>query len=163
MNIFYLDKNFNLSAQYHVDKHIVKMPTEASQLLIDAIITTKTVVPPLTKSGKPFKPLSKGQHNHPCAKFSRTDYGFDFLTNYLKALCKEYTYRYNKIHFCESQYLKWIILNKPKFSIYQIDFPLAMPEYCRLKNPILSYRNYYNFEKQHLFSWKKRSVPLWIL
>ena len=29
MNLFYLDKNFDKCAEYHVDKHIVKMPLEA--------------------------------------------------------------------------------------------------------------------------------------
>ena len=37
MNLFYLDEDFDKSAQYHVDKHIVKMPLEAAQLLCTAV------------------------------------------------------------------------------------------------------------------------------
>ena len=33
MNIFILDKNLDKCAEYHVDKHIVKMPLEAAQML----------------------------------------------------------------------------------------------------------------------------------
>ena len=37
MNLFYLDEDLDKSAQYHVDKHIVKMPLEAAQLLCTAV------------------------------------------------------------------------------------------------------------------------------
>jgi hypothetical protein len=37
MNLFYLDENLDKCAEYHVDKHIVKMPLEAAQLLCTAI------------------------------------------------------------------------------------------------------------------------------
>ena len=33
MNIFILDENHDKCAEYHVDKHIVKMPLEAAQML----------------------------------------------------------------------------------------------------------------------------------
>jgi hypothetical protein len=33
MNIFYLSEDITKCAEYHVDKHIVKMPLETAQLL----------------------------------------------------------------------------------------------------------------------------------
>ena len=33
MNIFFLDENPTMSAKYHVDKHVIKMVLEVSQLL----------------------------------------------------------------------------------------------------------------------------------
>jgi hypothetical protein len=33
MNIFYLDDNLELNAEYHVDKHCIKMIVEQTQLL----------------------------------------------------------------------------------------------------------------------------------
>ena len=33
MNIFVLDEDLDKCAEYHVDKHIVKMPLEAAQML----------------------------------------------------------------------------------------------------------------------------------
>lgn len=162
MNLFNLSENFEESAIYHVDRHVVKMPTETSQILIDAILTFSDVRPPLTKSGSLFKKLSKSQHQHPCAIFCRTSIGFNYCINYLNALCKEYNYRYKKRHFCEN-YLEFAIKNKPNLPELEIDFPLAMPEYCRTKDPILSYRLYYNLEKRHLFNWKMRNVPFWVI
>ena len=37
MNLFYLDKDLDKAAQFHVDKHIVKMPLEAAQILCTTI------------------------------------------------------------------------------------------------------------------------------
>ena len=37
MNLFYLDENLDKCAEYHVDKHIVKMPLEAAQILCTTI------------------------------------------------------------------------------------------------------------------------------
>ena len=37
MNLFYLDKNLDRCAEYHVDKHIVKMPLEVAQILCTSI------------------------------------------------------------------------------------------------------------------------------
>ncbi|MEK9894850.1 MAG: hypothetical protein VW518_00305, partial [Burkholderiaceae bacterium] len=37
MNIFVLDKDLDKCAEYHVDKHIVKMPLEVAQILCTAI------------------------------------------------------------------------------------------------------------------------------
>lgn len=162
MNLFHLSEDFDESVKFHVDRHIVKMPTETSQLLIDTILTFLDVKPPLTKSGNYFKKLSKSQHNHPCAIFCRTEFGFNYCLNYLKFLCKEFNYRYNKNHFCEN-YLEFALRNQPVFQETKIDFPLAMPEYCRTLDPVLSYRLYYNLEKRHLFCWKNRNVPFWII
>jgi len=37
MNLFYLDKDLDKCAEYHVDKHVNKMILEAAQLLCTAI------------------------------------------------------------------------------------------------------------------------------
>ena len=37
MNIFYLDKNLTINAQYYMDKHIIKQPLESAQLLCGAL------------------------------------------------------------------------------------------------------------------------------
>ena len=39
----------------------------------------------------------------------------------------------------------------------------AMPETYREENPIEAYRSYYLFEKNKMFSWKKREEPEWLL
>jgi hypothetical protein len=91
MNIFFLDENPTLSAQYHVDKHVVKMILETAQLLCSVHHTTPQVTPQV-----PYKLSHK---NHPCAVWARQS-----LSNYLY-LCelglelgKEYTHRLSLIH-----------------------------------------------------------------
>ena len=37
MNLFYLDEDLDKNAEYHVDSHVVKMPTEAAQMLTTAV------------------------------------------------------------------------------------------------------------------------------
>ena len=41
MNLFFLDNDLDKCAEYHVDKHIVKMPLEAAQLLCTAMWVDK--------------------------------------------------------------------------------------------------------------------------
>jgi hypothetical protein len=87
MNIFFLDEDPTLSAQYHVDKHVVKMILETAQLLCGVHHATSQITDQV-----PYKLSHK---NHPCAIWARTS-----LSNYLYLcelgleLCKEYTYRY---------------------------------------------------------------------
>lgn len=88
MNIFWLDTDPTKLAEYHCDKHIVKMPTECGQMMSDA----------MARYGL------EGPHrltnpNHPCTKWAG-----DGNLNYMKlrelalALCLEYTKRYGKVH-----------------------------------------------------------------
>jgi hypothetical protein len=39
---------------------------------------------------------------------------------------------------------------------------LAMPESYRVPNPVVAYRNYYVYEKSHLFVWRMRDMPPWL-
>ena len=48
MNIFFLDENPTLSAQYHVDKHVVKMILETAQLLCSVHHVTEQVTEQVT-------------------------------------------------------------------------------------------------------------------
>jgi len=69
-------------------------------------------------------------------------------------------HRYNKTHKGE---IVCKALTEPHIEdIGLTPFAQAMPEQYKHDNPITAYRNYYNGEKQHLFSWKNRDVPEWI-
>jgi hypothetical protein len=139
----------------HVDKHVVKMILESCQLLC----TTHHVVCSTYKP--PYKPTHK---NHPSTVWVReSKSNYEYLVNLGKALCKEYTYRYGKIHKCQS-YIEELGNNIP--SIPDIGFTtpaMAMPDIYKSNNPVESYRAYYFFEKSNIHSWKKRSVPKWII
>jgi hypothetical protein len=90
------------------------------------------------------------------------------LVELTKELCKEYTYRYGKIHKCEKEYLEILTQNKP--NIPNLDFTppkQAIPETYKIEtgnidDAIEAYRQYYFYEKNHIFSWKKRNIPTWI-
>lgn len=151
MNLFYLDSDHSKNAEYHTDKHVVKMILESAQLMS----TTHN----LSGGQGPYKTTHV---NHPTTIWLRASLDNYFWTHsYFVSLLKEYTYRYGKIHKCQ-QYV-YDFLTPPNIpDIGPTPFALAMPDYCKLDDPILSYRNYYNQEKRHLFRWTKRRTPLWI-
>ena len=162
MNIFYLDKDHVKSASYYVDRHVIKIPLEITQMLSFAL-NSVGVIPPNTKQGIPFKRISK-HTNHPMSKWIRnTRENYIWTIAHLKALCNEYTYRYNKHLFVESlipYFEKYINL----FRQYILEpFPICTKNDCKTKNPIKSYRNYYINYKSHLFKWKNRRKPKWII
>ena len=151
MNIFFLHKEAKIAAQYHCDKHVVKMILETAQLLCTAHW--------VSGSEAPYKMVHK---NHPCSKWVR-----ESLTNYLLLcelgleLCKEYTYRYGKRHKSEL-IIEWCILNKP--NILDKGFttpPMAMPNEYKTSSVIESYRNYYIGAKSKFATWKNRETPYW--
>jgi hypothetical protein len=155
MNIFFLDENPKLSAQYHVDKHVVKMILETAQLLCGVHHS----INPFSDLQVPYKLSHK---NHPCAIWAR-----ESLSNYLY-LCelglelgKEYTYRYGKKHK-SIEVIEWCIVNKP--IILDIGFTkpaMAMPDEFKTDSVVESYRNYYMGAKKELASWKNREKPFW--
>lgn len=93
MNIFILDTDIKLSARYHVDRHIVKMPLETAQLLCTAHHAGGT-----DKDTIPYRMTYK---NHPCAMWARENISnYTWLCYFGLELCYEYTYRYKKVHKC---------------------------------------------------------------
>ena len=154
MNIFILDKDVKKCAQYHCDKHVVKMILETAQLLCGVHHMTNPV-----NEHVPYKLSHK---NHPCAIWARESY-----TNYLYlcelglALCDEYTYRYGKRHK-SMEVILWCIGNRPNIADKGLtEFAKAMPEEYKVKSAVESYRNYYRGAKSGFASWKNRDIPKW--
>jgi hypothetical protein len=109
-------------------------------------------------------PLYRLTHkNHPCNIWARSSSeNYKWLYSLFCELCSEYTYRYEKIHLTEKK-LKNILSNIPQ-NIPISDrtpFVLAMPDECKMQDPVDSYRNYYIIKKQHISTWTKRDVPKW--
>jgi len=176
MNIFYLHENPQLCAQYHVDKHCVKMIVETCQLLSTAhrVLDGHEMIGH-TKTGRRAKRwtlpdsreriLYHATHvNHPSAIWARASRkNYKWLYNLLIELLREYTYRYEKIHKCSelAEHLRYVPTNIP-------DKPFteptpAMPDQYKVPgNSIKSYHNYYNGEKTRMFAWKKRHMPEFI-
>ena len=153
MNIFYLDKEPRLCAQYHVDKHVVKMILETAQLLSTAHW--------LTGGEGPYRATHK---NHPSAIWARSNTSnYTWLCELGIELCKEYTYRYGKTHKTQ-QHLEWLSTNIPSISDGKFTPPtLAMPDTFIEEDNLIAYRKYYTYGKKHLHSWKKREQPKFIM
>ena len=178
MNIFYLDRDVIKCAEMHNDKHCVKMILEYAQLLstahrvIDGIITEG-----VSTTGRKRKSyfLSDSREsilyvathiNHPSAiwvRQSRDNYAW--LFQLLDKLCKEYTYRYERIHKVESSGLLdklWFVPSGIAEHASFTEPTPAMPDEVKIVGDSLaSYRNYYIKNKAHLASWKKRNIPEW--
>jgi hypothetical protein len=156
MNIFFLDADVKKCAEYHCDKHVVKMILETAQLLCSAHHITNQVTDQV-----PYKLSHK---NHPCSIWVRTS-----LSNYLYLcelgleLCKEYTYRYEKRHKSQDV-IEWCVTNKVNICDKGLtEPPKAMPDEFKVKDVVESYRNYYMGAKKTFATWKKREVPIWYL
>ena len=178
MNIFLLDNDPKICAEYHLDKHVVKMILEYSQLLSTAhrLLDGKQSES-LSKTGRRTTTwrldddrdslLYKATHsNHPSAIWARKSSGnYRSLSDMLVALCQEYTFRYGRVHKCESSGLVEELKKQPLKIIDGAPTPLllAMPdEYKISSDPVECYRQYIRVGKVHLHSWKKRSVPPWL-
>jgi hypothetical protein len=177
MNIFYLDHDVTKCAEMHNDKHVVKMILEYAQLLSTAHrVIDGTLVDGYSKTGRKQKRYVLSDHrdstlysathlNHPSAVWVRKNQkNYIWLSQLLHACCKEYTYRYGKVHKVERDGLLEELYNWP-MNMATGDFTEptpAMPDEVKIPgDSIKSYRNYYINNKVHLASWKKRQVPEW--
>ena len=156
MNIFVLDLDVKKCAEYHNDKHVVKMILETAQLLCGVHHMTHQVTHQV-----PYKLSHK---NHPCSIWAR-----ESLTNYLwlcelgLELSKEYTYRYGKRHKSQDV-IEWCLTNKPYICDKGFTEPAkAMPDKYKVKSVVESYRNYYNGDKVSFSKWKNREIPNWFM
>lgn len=159
MNIFFLHYLPKICAEMHVNKHVVKMILESVQLLCSA-----HHLHPIDGYSPPYKLTHK---NHPCAKWVRESRAnYIWLIELTQNLCKEYTYRYGKVHKCEREgYVSDLSNNIPDIPDIEFTLPAqAMPnEYKVEDDPVQAYRNYYLGDKERMLDWKNRKPPMWVL
>jgi hypothetical protein len=190
MNIFFLSKDVKECAEMHNDKHTIKMILEYAQLLSTAhrvLDGTPNDIRSTTTGRKQVRYIlpdsrndlfySATHINHPSAVWVRQSVSnYMWLSNLLVELCKEYTYRYGKVHKCERdglvKYLHDVVPNNIPISTFKGELftepTPAMPEDCIIPlDSISSYRNYYNLNKTHLASWSgkvnPRNQPSWFI
>lgn len=152
MNIFVLDKNIEKCAEYHCDKHVVKMILESVQILC-TVLNKKGITTPY-----------KSTHlNHPCVLWIERSFGnFSWLKDLTVALNNEYRFRFEK----ESDHKSISVLHE--ISNYHFEnsglteFAQAMPEKYKVPgDPVKAYRQFYLGEKMAFAKWTKRSIPYW--
>lgn len=157
MNIFFLHFDPETCAKWHVNKHVVKMILEYTQLLCTAWHETDP-------THELFTPQYKSTHkNHPSAVWVRQYVdNYEWLCALGLALCEEYTRRYNKVHKCATL-LHALSCNTPPLPQGWCDPPQCMPDQYKDEDSIVAYRNYYCFGKSHILQWKRRKVPKFVL
>jgi hypothetical protein len=153
MQVFILDDNFDTNASFYMNKHIVKIPLELTQVL-STVLNQKNIY---------NENLYKPTHiNHPWVKWANNLDNFACLIKIGESLFKEYTFRYNKEHKSIKvlNICKTLISNDLYYKNHT-EFPLCMPIQYHNKCVITAYRNYYINEKRHLAEWKSRQIPYW--
>jgi hypothetical protein len=151
MNIFALDLDPKIAAEYHNDFHVRKMILETAQILSTA----------LRINGEQEEFLYKSTHvHHPCViACSKSRTIFEWTLRLGLELTDEYMYRFGKPHK-SSKIINLIYICNLLNSINDNPhaFPLAMPESYKCNNVVKSYRNYYASEKRFMKNGKKMDV-----
>ena len=157
MNIFYLDHNTEKCAEYHHDKHVVKMILESVQLLSNAI-----------QFHGGYSKYAATHMNHPCSIWVReSNQNWLWLFSLVIDLDYEYCTRFNKNEDCHHKsfyiamelFKQVNLLPKGKFT----EPPFCMPDQYKNCNVINSYRKYYKAEKvNEKTKWTGRNIPKFI-
>lgn len=183
MNIFVLDNDPRRAAEYHCDKHSIKMILESAQMLCTAhwLGWAKMLNAPPMKTKqlqqwlydnvpKDLQPPWKMTHaNHPCSQWTRHVWGnYMWHSRLGLALCSVYTERYGKVHKSHEVH-RW--LNRcipPTFEttvenpVGITPFAVCMPDDVKIQgDAIASYRNYYNVHKARMARWAHSEKPAW--
>lgn len=177
MNIFVLDLDPVLCAQYHCDKHLVKMITEHNQILGSIAYTArgikrkKDITPEFIEKrfqgfprvqGNTPHPYGIGYKNHPCTTWAgKSLNNYRWLCTLNDEMCKEYTKRYGREHAGEA-ITSWYTTNHPKLPAIGITpFAQAMPAECKALDAVTAYRQYYRVHKARFARWAHSSTPSW--
>lgn len=149
MNIFYLDSDLKKCAEYHCDKHVVKMILEYAQLMSSACRMSGLDIG--------YKLTHK---NHPCAIWTRaSEANYLWLAELAHYVNEEYKYRYGHTtdHKSFSLISELPVPELPKLP--WTEPPRCMPDEYKVDSVIESYRNYYRGSKIEIATWKKRNPP----
>jgi len=184
MNLFLLSWTPEEAAEWHFDRHVVKMIIELAQLLSVAHWELCAADDAATRSEldewRRREVLYRATHkNHPCARWVREHpNNYRFTCALAKALCMEYFVRFGEAkqhrhkteaiidHLTANEPRRWPTCTKPLIGPHSVTQPAqAMPDECKVDgDAIAAYRNYYCSEaKAHLTTWKGRSHPHWFV
>lgn len=187
MNLFLIALCSTDAVQELCDKHVVKMILETAQILYTAW-HVRTELP--TDESLALLPAYKKTHvNHPICIWARhSAYHYEWTCMYGLLLCKEYTFRYGRIHktqqhierlyrwgFPPKQFSEPVVKKKTKTWVYATQgipshfdyFPLCMDESSYVSDDngyhaVKSYQKFYQ-TKQDKFkmAWTNCEQPSW--
>lgn len=181
MNIFVLDTDPKKAAEYHCNKHVVKMILESCQMLCGA--HWYGMIRSSGKSMADFKkpslaaefcknnfesskipPWTFTHVRHPCSVWTaETIQNYQWHLILARSLLDEYTLRYGKKHSSEKVW-QWLLENSPMLpSTTLTQHPQCMPDECKVPNdPVSAYRKYYINHKKRFAVWEPRAKkPYW--
>lgn len=185
MNIFILSEereplvHYHQQAHFHIDKHVVKMIAESTQMLVTALAAQPRHMQLETlqiASNLPCKPLSSGMTKHPCTVWtaSRIEH-LNYVACLALQLCYEHQYRYPLS--AEHAYMPWLLdlvaeLTRSGFgptAALPSQFAVAVKD-TNLRSiatdhliALDAYRDYYVRDKRNFATWKRRMKPMWFL
>lgn len=160
MNIFATHRDPQISARQHCDVHVIKMVTEAAQLLSTAhvVIDNNEIA------------YRKTHENHPCAIWVReSSANYRWAYEFYCCLLDEYEYRFDKQHAAaRHMYALAQVPNIPDLGL--TPFAQAMPEELQQSNPHFAYRIYMRVklrewnerERKVRTTFTRRVVPLFL-
>lgn len=146
------------------------MPLESLQILVASVSRHGALETqfPLNKDGNPVKVTHA---NHPSTLWAgNTKSNYNWLCRHAKAMCQEYTSRYEKRHFCEDGIDKLIKLDYliPEGELQPFAIAISETMKCRQLpefesfSPVEKYRAYYKIDKREICNWGKGWVqPEW--
>ena len=190
MNIFILSEereplvHYAQQAQYHIDKHVVKMIAESTQMLVTSLsfhanydsMIGKLAAAPQIANTLPCKPLSASMTKHPCTVWTCASIeNFNYLACLALQLCHEHQYRYPLS--AEHAYMPWLVTLVDHLTrsglgpTYDIPKQFAVAVKDADKRSVAAdhmvaldiYRDYYVRDKRTFATWKKRLKPIWYL
>jgi hypothetical protein len=152
MNIFILDPRPAEAAQMLCNRHVVKMIVESAQIMATVH----------HRYGGTATYRSTHEH-HPCTIWAgESAHNYAWLLAHAKAMCHEYTLRYERRHKTEHYVFGELHHLPPGIPmIGQTPFAQAMPDQYRDIDPVLAYRRYYLGSKAEICKWTNREVPAW--
>lgn len=154
------------------DKHVVKMPLETAQMLSIVCSPWYRNWGKLPKTDGTFYATEKGAfRNHPCTVWAaENDSNLLWLILHGRALCEEYTYRFNKTHSCATAIRKageYFGRSEFSWNTRPERFARAMPDNLKYDTSISdveAYRRYLNTKKWVAGNYRRdpERRPSWI-
>ena len=153
MNIFHLHKDPKICAEYHCDKHVVKMILETGQMLSTAYRRNFGDNEDLYKTAYPKHPMTIWVGD-------RGD-NFFWTVKLFDELIYQYTIRYRKVH--KSIRISNLLHSKHKlWHSWKTEFtppPLCMPDKYKHYDYITAYRQYYVGDKKPFARYTEVATP----
>jgi hypothetical protein len=178
MNLFVLDLDLDRNAEYHIDKHILKLQLEAAQMLATTLWVDKLIgfVPRKLDSDelsiikaemaaqpeideRTFVRYKAAHLNHPTTVWVRSSYdNYQWTQVYMNALNEEALYRGYSEHKSCIEANSWPEpKNMPSLGLTPFAQALPNPK----PDAVEAYRAYYRSDKAEIATWKVRGQPEW--